>query len=255
MRPSQLVCSVGIAIDLLISSSSALAVDPAGLSQPLVDRFRGFFPNSRVGSVRPTPIHGLFEIEAGANVFYSSMDGKYLFFGHLYDVAHSRDLTADAKRGLDGAAMPNNSGAGENAQARFPLDLLPISDANISRSGNGSRKLVIFTDPLCSYCQVLQRALLMLTDVTVASYVVSILTPHNASDQRLLSHALTCPTLPDEVQCRDRIARNTVLFQKHSLPGTPTLIRMDGVIRAGALATAELDGWLNQPHAAANSGN
>ena len=212
----------------------------------LVERFKTLYPNSNIEHVNPSPIAGLFEVVAGENVFYATADGKHVVFGHIYDVEKQRDLTADIKQQI----MPASRDVEATSSSNIAFAALPLVDAITTVRGNGSRKLVVFTDPLCGYCRLLDQNLAEIGDVTQYTFVVSILPAQSSRDKLQIDRMAGCGEDPRD--CRDKVARNTALFQKLGFQGTPMLVRADGVVRAGAIETNELVQWLGQSTRLAN---
>jgi hypothetical protein len=104
----------------------------------------------------------------GANLAYVDQSGQYFLFGHLYDMKSQRDLTAERKDTL----------------ARIDFDALPLADAMKEVRGNGSRVLAIFSDPDCPYCQKLETDLRTLTNVTIYTFLMPLVSLHPAAHTR-----------------------------------------------------------------------
>src|SRR5215470_8739127 len=62
--------------------------------QQLLATLRQLYPATVFTRVRSTPIRGLYEVVLGSSVAYTAEDGRYFVFGHLFDLAAQRDLTA-----------------------------------------------------------------------------------------------------------------------------------------------------------------
>jgi thiol:disulfide interchange protein DsbC len=231
---------VSLMILVLCSPGFASTVDDSTMS-----RFRVLFPNSNIVNVRKSPIEGLYEVEAGSTVFYSTGNGRYIVFGHIYDAQQQRDLTAELKRSRsnDIDARPVIASA-DDAATKINFDSLPIKDAVLTVKGNGSRKLVVFTDPLCGYCKQLTSSLAEIGDLTLYSFVVSILPMQSDIDRAIVFKELGCSN--DSSPCRDKLARNTALFESLGLRGTPTMIRVDSAVSAGALSATDIQKWITE---------
>ena len=64
---------------------------PASAGEPEMKQVKAnlvsAFPELSTATVKPGPVSGMYEIEFGAKVFYTTNDGKYLFMGDLVDMA------------------------------------------------------------------------------------------------------------------------------------------------------------------------
>ncbi|MFH4377076.1 DsbC family protein, partial [Acinetobacter baumannii] len=86
-----------------------------------------------------TPLTGIYEVVMGRNVAYTDKDGRYFIFGNLFDMKTQTDLTT----------TPTSS---NKVEVGFP-NADRLKDAIKTVKGNGKRKLVVFSDPDCPYCQ------------------------------------------------------------------------------------------------------
>ena len=94
-------------------------------------------PSIKVDSVRPSEVKGLYEITVGANIFYTSEDGKYLIQGKIFDLAARKDIT-EAK--LAEARIAAIHKLGEERMITF--------NAKIKKYD-----VYVFTDIDCGYCR------------------------------------------------------------------------------------------------------
>ena len=94
------------------------------------------FPELSAATVKLGPVSGMYEIEFGAKVFYTTSDGKYLFMGDLVDIGTHTNLT-------------------EARRATIRMQLLDeVGEQNMIVMGpaNPKRTLTVFTDVDCGYC-------------------------------------------------------------------------------------------------------
>lgn len=122
-------------------------------------RFGAILRNTKVASIKPSPIEGLYEIIAGPNVFYFSPAGEgHLVFGAIVD-KNGNNLTGEVqqvvKRGFEAAR--------EKAAAE-KLNNMPLGKA--VKIGSGHNTIIEFTDPDCPYCRKVDEFLSRRTDVT-----------------------------------------------------------------------------------------
>ncbi|HQR51495.1 MAG TPA: DsbC family protein [Methylophilaceae bacterium] len=150
-------CAVG----LILTLAATLAVaDEASVRK----HFEAAYPNVDVKSVTKTPYAGLYEVVAGEEIVYTDEGLNYLFLqGDLVDVKSRRSLTGPRRDELE-----------ENKTQKTAIDFsaLPLDKAVKVVRGDGSRKVAVFSDPDCPYCQKLEReALANITDVTVYTFL------------------------------------------------------------------------------------
>src|SRR3989344_4161015 len=94
------------------------------------------FPDAANGSLRPSPVAGLYELVMGAQVFYVSADGKHLFLGDMIEVRTRANLT---------------EGAREKISVQL-LNEIRESDMIVMAPKETRHTITVFTDVDCSYC-------------------------------------------------------------------------------------------------------
>ena len=236
-----------------IAGPSAAQVGPdsaastASAANEIGKRLQAQYPSTRFGAVNTTPWPGVFEVVMGANLAYVDQSGQYFLFGHLYDMKSQRDLTAERKDTL----------------ARIDFDALPLADAMKEVRGNGSRVLAIFSDPDCPYCQKLETDLRALTNVTIYTFLMPLVSLHPAAHRKAVSvwcakdrsaawHATMWrgEAVP-EADCPHPVDRNVALGERLGINGTPTLIAADGRMLPGAASKEQIEAWLLRSAASA----
>lgn len=217
----------------VVSSALAAATDATDVE----GRLKELYPATKISAVRESPVPGVYEVVMGRNVAYSDESGRYMIFGHLYDMQAQRDLTAEVKDELN----------------KIDVAALPIADAIKTVRGNGKRTLYVFSDPDCPYCKRLEAELAKLNDVTIYTFLYPLVGLH--PDARRKAEAIWCATdrakawqtfmssgtLPDHTACDNPIERNLRLGESLGINGTPTIVFADGRIAPGALPLAEIE--------------
>jgi thiol:disulfide interchange protein DsbC len=189
-----------------------------------------------IDEVRRAPVPGLWEIRLGSEVIYSDGEGSFVFEGDLIDTRAKVNLTERR----------------EDALKTIVFAKLPLADAVVWRRGTGARRLVVFADPNCGYCQRLEQALSGVPDITVYTFVIPILGEDSVEKAR----SIWCSAQRGSTWRRwmvDKVAppkgatcdtgaltRNLALQKRHGVVGTPALVfedgeRVDGVLDAAAL--------------------
>jgi len=132
------------------------------------------YPKFKVDSVVKTPYGGLYEVFMGGQIVYT--DEKLTFLiaeGRLVDPKTKKDITGERLDEL----------------TKVDFNSLPLEQAIKVVKGNGSRKLVVFSDVDCPFCKRLeQNELSKITDVTVYTFLYPIeqLHPDAANKSRLI---------------------------------------------------------------------
>ena len=208
----------------------------------MVARLKSLYPNTQFASISPSPVAGLTEVVMGENVAYVDGSGRYFLFGHLYDMQEGKDLTA---------ALPAKE------TPRIDFAALPLNDAIVNVQGSGKRKLAVFSDPDCPYCQQLAKALAQLNDVTIYTFLMPLDELHPNARNR--SIAVWCANdrssawlalmergvAPKHAKCENPLERNADLASRLGVRGTPALFAEDGRRMAGTAPASRLDAFLN----------
>jgi thiol:disulfide interchange protein DsbC len=232
------------------ATSASAPPDTTAAAIAMGTRLQAQYPSTRFGAVNPTPWPGVFEVVMGANLAYVDQSGQYFLFGHLYDMKSQRDLTAERKDML----------------TRIDFEALPLADAMKEVRGDGSRVLAIFSDPDCPYCHKLETDLRDLSNVTIYTFLMPLVSLHPAAHSKAVSvwcaqdraaawHATMWrgEVLP-QADCPHPVDRNVALGERLGINGTPTLIAADGRMLPGAASKEQIEAWLLRPTAGAQGG-
>lgn len=218
---------------------------PSAADIDLLDRLREAYPATQFDAVAPSVVPGLYEVQMGRNVAYVERNGRYFFFGHVYDLPNQKDLTAERKAAL----------------ARVDFDALPFEDALTFDSAHDhpTRSVAVFSDPLCGHCKTLEHALAQVPDLRVHVFMLPLQTGSEGIAARVgcaQQPAQAWRALMTEGRAPERASsdcnssmldRNRALARRLGVVGTPTLVAQDGRIHAGALSGEALAQWLSSP--------
>jgi len=219
--------------------ASAVASGVFADAKEVEKQLRQRYPATNITAVYATPINGVYEIVMGRNVAYTDESGRYMIFGHLFDMKEQNDLTAKRLEEIN----------------RIDVSVLPLSDAIKTVKGNGSRTLYIFSDPDCPFCQRLERETIpKLDNVTIYTFLYPLEGMH--PDARRKAEAIWCAKdrakawddfmakgkVPEgNANCDTPVDRNIRLASHMGINGTPTIITGDGTVVPGFVPAPELE--------------
>ena len=200
---------------------------------------QALYPTAKVDAVRPTPVKGIFEATIGTEVVYSDENGKFLMFGNLVDATTKKSLTDATKERL----------------SKIDFKDLPLDLAIKTVKGNGARVFAVFEDPNCGYCKKMHDGLKNLTNYTMYSFLVPIL----SEDSKAKTKAILCSAdksqslanwmdnniIPAGSSCETNTAKVMEIANKLGIRGTPTTFFEDGNRSPGYLPETEFDQRLN----------
>lgn len=199
------------------------------------------FPGDKIESLKKTPYLGLYEIVVGGGLFYTDEKASYFFSGHVIDPKTGQSLTEGRLQQVKDAR-------------RINIDSLPLELAIKAVRGNGKRRVVVFSDPNCSYCKRLENELTKVTDVTVYTLLYPVLNGSVAAATTIWCSAdrlkawddfMLKGIAPTAKSCETPIATLIQLGQKHGVNGTPTLIFSDGSVTPGMIPAEMIEKKLN----------
>jgi thiol:disulfide interchange protein DsbC len=221
----------------LVTLTSAAAGAGSAAEAAMELRLKELYPATRITAVRQSEVAGIFEVTMGRNVAFSDSTGRYFVFGHLFDMKEQKDLTAQRLSEIN----------------RIDFGQLPLQDAIKTVRGDGSRKLVVFSDPDCPYCKGLEGELLKLDNVTIYTFLYPLDGLHPdakgkaeriwcaSSPAKAWAEFMASGKLPDSPKCATPIERIKQLAGSLGINGTPTLILPDGSLIPGAAPAAEIE--------------
>ncbi len=238
MKPKMMQFKSLITLSMLALSQFAVA-DEASLKKAV----EAAYPKFKVQSVVKTPYAGLYEVFMGGQIIYT--DEKLTFLiaeGRLVDPKSKKDVTGERLEEL----------------TKIDFNSLPLEKAIKVVKGNGSRKLVVFSDVDCPYCKQLERKELSnISDVTIYTFLYPIDQLH--PDAANKSKTIWCSSnrtkawndwiinnqLPSSAgNCEVPLEQVGELARKIGVTSTPTLIFSDGRRVMGAQPYKEIEKYL-----------
>ena len=222
----------------LLFFAHAAAADEASVRKAVQEKF----PKANIESVTKTPYLGLYEVYMEKQLVYTDEKVNYFFLGSVVDGKTMQNLTEERTRKLNA----------------IKFDSLPLELAIKIVKGNGKRKVAIFSDPFCPFCQRLEQSMAGVTDVTIYTFLYPIESLHPGATQK--AKAIWCS--PDRVKawndfmlkrigpdaqpsCDTPVDKIVEYGRSKGFNGTPTLIFADGEVIPGAIPTARLEQMLD----------
>lgn len=227
LRP--LVLALGAVV---LSAGPALA-DEASVKKAM----ETFVGSPAVESVTKLPFGGLYEVLfKSGELVYTDEKASFLMDGRVIDTATRRDVTA--------ARMAQLSA--------IDFGSLPLAQAIKQVKGDGSRVLVTFEDPNCTYCKRLGKEIAQMDNLTLYTFLFPILSADSTEKSRNIWCAkdrakawndwILDAKKPAAAKCDSAVVdRNVELGRKLRINGTPTIFLADGRRLGGYLPAAELE--------------
>jgi thiol:disulfide interchange protein DsbC len=221
---------------ILLTISPLVLADEASLKKAI----EAAYPKFKVDSVVKTPYAGLYEVFMNGQIVYTDEKLSFLIAeGRLVDPKTKKDVTGERLDEL----------------TKIDFNSLPLDQAIKVVKGNGSRKLVVFSDVDCPYCKRLeQNELVNVTDVTIYTFLYPLVQLH--PDSAAKSKSIWCADnrvkawqdwilknqLPATAgTCEVPLEKVGELARKVGVNSTPTLFFADGKRMMGAQPYKEIE--------------
>ncbi len=218
---------------LFSTGARAQDADEAKLRQALQAKF----PKLVLESVTRMPFGGIYEVVLGGEVVYTDIKAEFMMGGTLYDIRNmpARNITQETTQKL---AVKLLAGAHDIAIKMV--------------RGNGKRVIYTFEDPNCGYCRELYKEFGKMTDITIYTFLLPILSPDSreksvavwcskdrakAWDQLMTKAALTEQTKP----CDAPLEKTAQLAQRFNIRGTPAMFLASGQQLGGYVPAAQIE--------------
>lgn len=221
----------------LLFAFSALASDEsASVKQKIVKQI----PEMVDAVVTATPIPGVYSVQQGSFIFYTSADANYVFRGQLLSLSDKRNLTEDAVKQFRKEVF-------HDLQDKDTIIYLP-------EGGKFTHTITVFTDVDCPYCHKLhaQLATILAAGIRVR-YAFFPRAGLNTPSYQKAVHAWCNQQKPDELSsmmqgktpeklmtCANPIEQHVDLASRLGLQGTPSILLENGTLIPGLPPVAEL---------------
>ena len=200
---------------------------------------------AKIESVRRVPFADLYEVAVrsadGPLVYYVDGAATVVIAGSVFDAKSGRNLTEERLRKL----------------SAIKWDSLPFDSAITTVRGSGRRKIAVFSDPNCPYCQRFEKTLAAIDDVTVHIFLYPVIKPESvkltkavwcSKDRAEAWHALLLrgvgpSAAPD---CDTPVEKLVALGHRLGATSTPTWFLQNGERYSGAMRGEKLVQLLDQ---------
>lgn len=257
MKNKTIHFSLPLILGLILSPSLYAQTSNAELDA-VKNKLAKNYPKVELKSLQQTEMQGLYSATLDDQVVYVNAQAEHLFIGSMIRLKDQKNLTK--------ALVQSNSDMQSNTKLqssttvpsdqKFDIQQLPLQDAIKTVKGQGQRSLVIFSDPLCPYCQQLEKNLNRLNNITIYTFIV----PLKNQSMSLSTKIWCAPSrsyawqqwMNKQVQpsnttsCETPLQANLQLAKKMGLTGTPMLVFANGRSVHGAYSTAEIESFLQQ---------
>lgn len=223
--------SLLVAAAALISSQAA--ADEAAIKKVLGESM----PRAQIDSIKPSEIKGLYEVIAGASIFYASEDGRYLLQGQLFDTFDKKNITDGKLANVRKAA----------------LDKVGEAKMIIFEPEESKHFVSVFTDIDCGYCRKLHSEIDQYMDqgITIRylffpragkgseSYAKAVSVWCADDKQKALTAAKNGESL-DSTSCENPVDQHMKLGEAFGMTGTPMIVTEKGNVLPGYVPAAQL---------------
>jgi thiol:disulfide interchange protein DsbC len=245
MRATRLV-AISVSLALAATAGVASGADDSDTSAAIRKTLQTKYPAIKIVDVQASPLRGIYEVFTGDSIAYSDATGEFLMLGSLVNTRTGENLTSlriDERNAID-------------------FESLPFSKAIKVVKGDGKRRIAVFADPDCPYCQELEQELTSVDDVTIYTFLYPLpIHPDAAAKARAIwcskdkAGAWTAWMLEKrdpvaESSCDEKALDDThALGERLRINSTPTFFLSSGKRVSGALSAEQLEQVLKEPPA------
>ena len=220
---------------LLLTVNPAIAADTDEIKEVRAAIAKRM-PRAADGTIKTTPLKGIYELMAGGQVMYVSKDARYVIDGNLFDLEQRRNLTEETRGTLRKQVLDD------------------LGEANMlvyTPKGETKHTITVFTDIYCPYCQRLHQEM----DQYMAGGVKVryIFLPFKGKKSFDTSVSVWCAKDPnaamdkaksgEEVEsktCDNPIEKHQALAAELGIRGTPAIMLENGYLNPGYVPADKL---------------
>ena len=192
----------------------------------------------KLEDVRMTPVNGIYEITRGADISYSSADGRYVIVGDMIDVDTDANISETRRRAI---------------RTRM-IDSIPDSEMLVFSPKAPKYTVTVFTDIDCGYCRRLHSQMAEYNRLGIGVRYLFFPRSGPNTESWHKAEAVWCSKNRNDALTRakndevikspkcpvDIVARDYELGHKLSVEGTPSIFLPSGELLGGYLPPAQL---------------
>jgi len=230
------------------SSSKAMNHNCASCHSLSVEEANKIFKGlGEVKAVKMSPVKGLFEVTVQQRnrqaVAYLDFSKKMLVPGPIFDVATKHSLTPPPEE------LPR-------ILSKAELDTIPLKNSIVMGNPKGTKRLIVFTDPVCPFCARLHGELkkLVVLEPDLAIYIkmfplkmhpdaydkARVILGSNSLEMLEKAFAKEKLPAPGSNDPKEPVDETIKLGESLGIDGTPAMIFPDGRLVSGARDVATL---------------
>jgi thiol:disulfide interchange protein DsbC len=228
--PQIIKCVVGTYLFVLanITPAQNLAAE-----QNLVKKIEPLL-GKKIDSVRQAEFDNIYEAVSDGKIIYIDKTLTHVFSGHIVDVKTKRDLTGERLSKLN----------------QIDFRKLPFFAALKTINGDGRRRIAVFADPNCPFCQRLEKTLALVDDVTISIFMYPVLSEDSqrlsrdvwcAQDKENVWHEwMIAKKRPEELNCESPNEALLLAGKTYHVNATPVIFFEDGTRMVGAASLEKI---------------
>lgn len=245
-----LITSMMLAASSYALADSAIFLPKATRDKTIAAYFHKLLPTTTITSIYTTPYPDTYALVMGNNLVYGNTHSTYLTVGHMFNIYTKDDITANLQK---------------TTAPKVDIKSINVADAVVEKSPNHSKKkLIVFVDPDCPYCRLLEHQLIdqkinqkadiyyMLMPLSIhpnsKAHTSNILCSTNqlATLKEYMLKGNDNPQVPLIPKCNiDLVLERTgSIARSFGIEGTPTIITGTGTLIMGDDIDA-INGYLN----------
>lgn len=194
-------------------------------------------------NISDAPIDGLYELQAGTQLYYLSKDGTYLISGSIMNMTTRENLTENRLKSIRAGVIGSVG-----------------SDQLISyKARDEKHKITVFTDIDCGYCRKLHAEMQQYNDLGItvnylfyprtgpgsASFKSAVSVWCNANRNDAMTRAKRGEQLK-EVNCENPVTKHFMLGNEMGINGTPAIVTARGDLMPGYMPPHALKSQLDK---------
>lgn len=191
--------------------------------------------NVKVTNIRISPVKAMWELAIEANskkgIIYVDFSKKHFISGSIVSIKEKKNLTQERFEDLN----------------RVDVSQVPLADAIVVGNKNAKHKVIVFTDPDCSFCKKLHAEIKKVVqdrkDIAFYKKMFPLKIHPEAYEKsktivcekslEMLENAFEKKPLPKPKCETTAVDENIKLAEKLGISGTPALIMPDGRLISG----------------------